>query len=72
MIFTEYTSRFEELCRFSRICQCASEDFVEWKCIKYEGDLRSDILSFVAPIKIRVFPKLVNKTRVAEDCLRKS
>nr|XP_025661295.1 uncharacterized protein LOC112756906 [Arachis hypogaea] len=72
MTITEYTSKFEELCRFSRICQEAPEDFAEWKCIKYEGGLRSDIQSFVAPMEIRVFSKLVNKRRVAEDCVRKA
>ncbi|XP_025628608.1 uncharacterized protein [Arachis hypogaea] len=34
MTITEYTSKFEELCRFSCICQGALEDFAEWKCIK--------------------------------------
>ncbi|XP_020961322.1 uncharacterized protein LOC110263835 [Arachis ipaensis] len=29
MTITEYTSKFEELCRFSRICQGALEDFAE-------------------------------------------
>ncbi|XP_016173173.1 uncharacterized protein LOC107615641 [Arachis ipaensis] len=72
MSVTEYTSRFEELCRFSRICQGAPEDFAEWKCIKYEGGLRSDILSFFAPMEIRVFSELVNKSRVAEECVRKA
>ncbi|XP_015935303.1 uncharacterized protein LOC107461329 [Arachis duranensis] len=72
MTVTEYTSRFEELCRFSRICQGALEDFIESKCIKYEGGLQSDILSFVAPMEIRVFFELVNKSRVAEDCVRKA
>ncbi|XP_057719986.1 uncharacterized protein LOC130934429 [Arachis stenosperma] len=57
MTVVEYTSEFEELCRFSRICQ---------------GGLRSDILSFVAPMEIRVFSELVNKSRVAEDCVRKA
>ncbi|XP_016169017.1 uncharacterized protein LOC107611623 [Arachis ipaensis] len=37
MTITEYTSKFEELCRFSCICQGALEDFAEWKCIKYEA-----------------------------------
>ncbi|QHO25224.1 uncharacterized protein DS421_12g379180 [Arachis hypogaea] len=72
MTVAEYTSKFEELCRFSRIYQGAPEDFTEWKCIKYEGGLRSDILSFVAPMEIRVFSELVNKSRVAEDCVRKA
>ncbi|XP_016168119.1 uncharacterized protein LOC107610599 [Arachis ipaensis] len=70
MTVTEYTSKFEELCHFSRICQGAPEDFAKWKYIKYEGGLRSDILSFVAPIEIRVFSKLVNKSRIAEECVR--
>ncbi|XP_057742828.1 uncharacterized protein LOC130961132 [Arachis stenosperma] len=58
MTVTEYTSR-------------CPEDFAEWKCIKYEGGLWSDILSFVAPMEIRVFSELVNKSRVAEECVRK-
>ncbi|KAL4328741.1 hypothetical protein AHAS_Ahas13G0230400 [Arachis hypogaea] len=70
MTVIEYTSRFEELYRFSRICQGAPEDFAEWKCIKYKGGLRSDILSFVAPMEIRVFSELVNKSRIAKECVR--
>ncbi|XP_016168790.1 uncharacterized protein LOC107611368 [Arachis ipaensis] len=72
MTVTEYNGRFEELCHFSQICQGAPEDFAKWKCIKYEGGLRSDILSFVAPMEIRVFSELVNKSRVAEECVRKA
>ncbi|XP_057734430.1 uncharacterized protein LOC130949827 [Arachis stenosperma] len=72
MTITEYTSRFEELFHFSRICQGAPEDFTEWKCIKYEGGLRSNILTFVAHMEIRVFSELVNKSRVAEECVRKA
>ncbi|XP_016206279.1 uncharacterized protein LOC107646617 [Arachis ipaensis] len=68
MTVTEYTSRIEELCHFSRIFQGAPEDFAEWKYIKYEGGLQSDILSFVAPMEIRVFSELVNKSRMAEEC----
>ncbi|XP_052109263.1 uncharacterized protein LOC127741229 [Arachis duranensis] len=72
MTITEYTSKFEELCHFSQICQGAPEDYAEWKCIKYEGGLRSDIQSFVAPMHIRVFSELVKRTRVAEDCVRRA
>ncbi|XP_020997319.1 uncharacterized protein LOC110280571 [Arachis duranensis] len=72
MTVTKYTSRFEELCHFSRICQCAPKDFAGWKCIKYKGGLRSDIMSFVDPMEIRVFSELVNKSRVAEECVRKA
>ncbi|XP_016192368.1 uncharacterized protein LOC107633242 [Arachis ipaensis] len=72
MSVAEYTNRFEKLCQFSRIFQGAPGDFEEWKCIKYEGGLRSDILSTVGPMEIRVFSELVNKTRVTEDCARKA
>ncbi|XP_015945454.1 uncharacterized protein LOC107470569 [Arachis duranensis] len=72
MSVAEYTNKFEELCRFFKIFQGAPGDFEEWKCIKYEGGLRSDILSSVGPMKIRVFSDLVNKSRVAEECLKKA
>ncbi|XP_057723722.1 uncharacterized protein LOC130939651 [Arachis stenosperma] len=72
MTVAEYTSKFKELCHFSCICQGAPEDFAEWKCIKYERGLQSDILSFVAPMEIRVFSELVNKSRVAKNCVRKA
>ncbi|XP_016177968.1 uncharacterized protein LOC107620300 [Arachis ipaensis] len=72
MTITEYTNTFEELCRFSRVYQGAPEDFAEWKCIKYEGGLRSNIQSFVVPMQIRVFSELVNRSRVAEDCVRRA
>ncbi|XP_016173165.1 uncharacterized protein LOC107615631 [Arachis ipaensis] len=68
----KYTNKFEELYRFSKICQGAPGDFEEWKCIKYEGGVRSDILSLVGPMEIRVFSDLVNKSRVMENCLRKA
>ncbi|RYR58977.1 hypothetical protein Ahy_A05g024836 isoform A [Arachis hypogaea] len=71
MSVSEYTDKFEELFRFSRMCQGAPRDFEEWKCIKYEGGLRSEILSSVGPMEIRVFSELVNKSRIAEECVRK-
>ncbi|XP_015971716.1 uncharacterized protein LOC107495136 [Arachis duranensis] len=70
MTITEYTSRFEELCRFSWICQGAPEDFAEWKCIKFERGILSDIQSFVAPMEIRVSSELVNKSRITEECVK--
>ncbi|XP_016184932.1 uncharacterized protein LOC107626544 [Arachis ipaensis] len=72
MSVAEYTNKFEKLCRFLRICQGALEEFAEWKCIKYEGGLRSDILSSVRPMEIRVFSELVNKSQRAEECVRKA
>ncbi|XP_015964271.1 uncharacterized protein LOC107488086 [Arachis duranensis] len=71
MSISEYTDKFEELFRFSRMCQGALGDFEEWKCIKYEGGLRSDILSSVGPMEIRTFSELVNKSRIAEECVKR-
>ncbi|XP_015944890.2 uncharacterized protein LOC107470017 [Arachis duranensis] len=68
----EYTDKFEELFRFSRMSQGAPGDFEEWKCIKYEGGLRSDIYSSVGPMEIRTFSELVNKSRVAEEYVKKA
>ncbi|XP_016164873.1 uncharacterized protein LOC107607427 [Arachis ipaensis] len=72
MSVSEYTDKFEELFRFSRMCQGAPGDFEELKCIKYEGGLRSDIYSSVGPMEIRTFSELVNKSRVAEECVKKA
>ncbi|XP_052111606.1 uncharacterized protein LOC127742973 [Arachis duranensis] len=72
MTVIEYTSRFEELCCFSRISQGAPEDFAERKCMKYDGGFRSDILSFVVPMEIRMFSELVNKSKVAAEYVRKA
>ncbi|XP_016163036.1 uncharacterized protein LOC107605614 [Arachis ipaensis] len=49
---SEYTDKFMELFKFSRMCQGALGDFEEWKCVKYEGRLRSDIFSSVGPMEI--------------------
>ncbi|XP_016164656.1 uncharacterized protein LOC107607195 [Arachis ipaensis] len=72
MSIFEYTNKFGELCRFSRVCQGPPEYFEEWKCIKYEGGLWSDIFSSVGPMEIRTFSELVNKSRVAEDCVKRT
>ncbi|XP_016164926.1 uncharacterized protein LOC107607488 [Arachis ipaensis] len=67
----DYTSRSEELCRFSRVCQGATETYESWKCIKYQGGLRDAIMTAVAPLEIRIFSELVNKANVIEDCVKK-
>ncbi|XP_015949493.1 uncharacterized protein LOC107474387 [Arachis duranensis] len=72
MSVSEYTDKLEELFRFSRMCQGAPGDFEEWKCIKYEGRLRSDIYSSVGPMEIRTFSRLVNKSRVVEGFVKKA
>ncbi|KAL4276175.1 hypothetical protein AHAS_Ahas20G0180900 [Arachis hypogaea] len=63
----DYTNKFEELCRFSRVCQGAPETYESWKCIKYQRGLKDTITTAVAPLEIRVFSDLVNKARVLEE-----
>ncbi|XP_016165066.1 uncharacterized protein LOC107607652 [Arachis ipaensis] len=63
----DYTNKFEELCRFSRVCQGAPKTYESWKCIKYQSGLKDSIMATVAPIEIRVFSDLVNKARVVEE-----
>ncbi|XP_057744920.1 uncharacterized protein LOC130962770 [Arachis stenosperma] len=45
---------------------------MSWKCIKYEGGFRSDIFGSVGPMEIRTFSELLNKSRVAEECVKKA
>ncbi|XP_057734106.1 uncharacterized protein LOC130949385 [Arachis stenosperma] len=68
----QYTDKFEELFRFFHMCQGALGDFEKWKCIKYEGGLRSNIYISVGPMEIKTFSELVNKSRVAEECVKKA
>ncbi|KAL4306932.1 hypothetical protein AHAS_Ahas16G0227700 [Arachis hypogaea] len=62
MIVDAYTSKFKELCYFSRVCQGAPEGYEEWKCMKYQDGLRDDIMSAVAPLEVKNFAELVNKS----------
>ncbi|KAL4391059.1 hypothetical protein AHAS_Ahas03G0207200 [Arachis hypogaea] len=63
----DYTNKFEELCRFSRVCQGAPKTYESWKCIKYQRDLKDSIMTIMAPLEIRVFSDLVNKARVVKE-----
>ena len=56
---SKYIAKFEELCKFSTIYQRNPNKV--WKCIKFEGGLREDILTVVGPMDIRVFPTLLIK-----------
>ncbi|XP_020997261.1 uncharacterized protein LOC110280533 [Arachis duranensis] len=67
LFVADYTSQFEELCRFSRACQGAPETYESWNCIKYQRGLKDDIMTAVAPMEIRIFSDLVNKARVVEE-----
>ena len=62
---SEYVAKFEELCKFFTIYQ-RNPDKV-WKCVKFEGSLREDILAAVGPMEIRDFASLVNKCRLVEE-----
>ena len=50
---SEYIAKFEELCKFSTIYQRNRDE--AWKCAKFEGGLREDILAAVGPMEIRDF-----------------
>ncbi|KAL4306758.1 hypothetical protein AHAS_Ahas16G0210300 [Arachis hypogaea] len=63
----DYTNRFKELCRFSRVCQSVLETYESWKCITYQRGLKDDIMTAVAPMEIHIFSDLVNKARVVEE-----
>ncbi|XP_016173118.1 uncharacterized protein LOC107615580 [Arachis ipaensis] len=71
MFVAEYTRKFEDLCHFSKVCQGNPADFEEWKCLKFEGGLREDLLNSVVPLEIRNFAELVNKSQLVEDCAKK-
>ncbi|XP_016168911.1 uncharacterized protein LOC107611510 [Arachis ipaensis] len=67
MTIAEYTSKFEELCKFSRMSKGAPESYEGWKCVKYEVGLREDIRRAVAPLETRRFSELVDNVRVVEE-----
>ena len=62
---SEYITKFEELCKVSAIYQWNPNE--AWKCVKFKGELREDILAIVGPMEIRDFPTLVNKCRLVEE-----
>ena len=66
---SEYIDRFEELYKFSTIYQQSPDE--AWRCVKFEGGLREDILAAIGPMEIRDFPTLVNKCRLVEDYNKK-
>ena len=66
---SEYITKFEEFCKVSTIYQWNHN--VAWKCVKFEGGLREDILTTIGLMKVRDFPTLVNKCWLVEDCNKK-
>ncbi|XP_016191835.1 uncharacterized protein LOC107632682 [Arachis ipaensis] len=71
MSVAEYTQKFKDLFQFSKICQENPYDFEEWKCLKYEGGLRDELMHSLVPLEIRNFAELVNKSQLMEDCEKK-
>ncbi|KAL4390766.1 hypothetical protein AHAS_Ahas03G0177900 [Arachis hypogaea] len=71
MTVAEYTQIFENLCRFSKVCQENLIEYEGWKCIKYEGGLREELLALVGPMEIRNLAELVNKSQLAAECSKK-
>ncbi|XP_057730060.1 uncharacterized protein LOC130945344 [Arachis stenosperma] len=72
MSVAAYTSKFEELCHFLRVCQGAPKGYRGWKCMKYQDGLRDYIMQAVAPLEVKSFAKLINKSGVVEECCRKT
>nr|XP_025652087.1 uncharacterized protein LOC112748095 [Arachis hypogaea] len=69
MSIAEYTERFERLCKFSAMYKANPDE--KWKCMKYQGGLRAEILPAIAPLEIREFSSLVSKCQVIEECTKK-
>ncbi|XP_015947227.1 uncharacterized protein LOC107472192 [Arachis duranensis] len=71
MTIAEYARKFDDLCHFSKIYQGNPVDFEEWKCLKFEGGLREELMNSVVVLEIRNFAELVNKSKLVEECLKK-
>ncbi|XP_057760417.1 uncharacterized protein LOC130980790 [Arachis stenosperma] len=67
MSVVDYTREFDNLCRFSKVCQGNPADYEEWKCAHYEKGLRRDIFNYVYPQKLTNFTELNKKSQFAED-----
>ncbi|XP_016169555.1 uncharacterized protein LOC107612282 [Arachis ipaensis] len=70
MSIAEYTEKFERLCKFSAMYKANPDK--KWKCMKYQGGLRAEILTTIAPLEIREFSSLVSKCQVIEECTQKT
>ncbi|RYQ99821.1 hypothetical protein Ahy_B07g087834 isoform C [Arachis hypogaea] len=69
MSIAEYTEKFERLCKFSAMYKANPDE--KWKCMKYQGGLRAEVLTAIAPLEIREFSSLVSKCQVIEECTKK-
>ncbi|XP_016199733.1 uncharacterized protein LOC107640747 [Arachis ipaensis] len=71
MTIAEYARKFDDLCRFPKICQGNPADFEEWKCLKFERGLREELMNSVVLLEIQNFAELVNKSKPVEECSKK-
>ncbi|KAL4344306.1 hypothetical protein AHAS_Ahas11G0165200 [Arachis hypogaea] len=69
MSIAEYTEKFERLCKFSAMYKANPDE--KWKCMKYQGGLKAEVLTAIAPLEIREFSSLVSKCQVIEECTKK-
>ncbi|XP_016178183.1 uncharacterized protein LOC107620555 [Arachis ipaensis] len=69
---TKADNWFQAMERALQAQQVSEDQCVEFATYQLMGGLWSDILSTVGPLEIRTFFELVNKSRVAEDCVRKA
>jgi len=58
----DYVERFEYLSRF--YSQTVTE---EWRCRKFEGDLKHELRRFIVPLRVREFPILVEQAKSVEQ-----
>ncbi|XP_057755289.1 uncharacterized protein LOC130974417 [Arachis stenosperma] len=69
MSIAEYAEKFERLCKFSKMYKANPDE--KWKCMKYQGGLRAEVLTAIAPLEIWEFSSLVSKCQVIEECTKK-
>lgn len=69
MRMPKFIAMFKELCKFSIIYKHNLDEV--WKCIKFEGGLRENVLVSVRPLVIKGYATLVNKSRLVEEYNKK-
>ena len=62
MILQAYTDKFEYSARFY-----SSTVMEEWRCQKYEGELKHDLQRFLIPLRIKEFPVLVKQAKAVQQ-----
>ena len=68
MSAAQFEARCEELSKFSKYLKETHDE--AWKVMNFERCLKPKLRDQVATLKIRDFPKLVNKVRIIEETLQ--